>query len=212
MTEQDFVDITVDDEPLLGLESPQVTYDHKTFPSRLTPCQRCTISSYKLTRFQLSTSVIWDMATIVFLVWLAENYLDPEQYECQVFMIVSFSAKSLQLITGVLALIAREKCWQAYVPYLICQAASCLALAAALVGIACTWTKIEQYAQAMTQGTISEISLDLAFFLAVVTVWKVCNWYTLLGVSEYALYVKRNNAAQSNDNDSAAVADGALNY
>lgn len=163
------------------------------------------ISQKKLARLNLTIGIIWDALFIAFLVWLSATYLDPDQYECQVFMIVSFSIKSLQLLFGLIAVFessfhnqvsdpGNNKSWRFYLPYLVSQTIACLILTVSIIAVGVLWNKIEQYAQAMTQGSVDEIMVDMSLCIFVLLIWKICNWCSLYTVSEYCHSLRRGGS------------------
>merc|ERR1711879_620237 len=93
--------------------------------------------------------------------------------------------KSAQLLSTLLALATGDRCWLGYLPYLIGQAVACLILTVSIIAVGVLWNKIEQYAQAMTQGTIDEITIDMGICIGTLFLWKLCNWYSLFSVAEH---------------------------
>lgn len=194
------------EEPLLELEIdvPELENHENTENSNLQNSKLCCrkISQKKLARLNLTIGILWDALFIAFLVWLSATYLDPDQYECQVFMIVSFSIKSLQLLSGLIAVFGssfhnqvsdpgNNKSWRFYLPYLVSQTIACLILTVSIIAVGVLWNKIEQYAQAMTQGSVDEIMVDMSLCIFVLLIWKICNWCSLYTVSEYCHSLRR---------------------
>ena len=60
-----------------------------------------------------------------------------------------------------------------------------------IIAVGVLWNKIEQYAQAMTQGSVDEIMVDMSLCIFVLLIWKICNWCSLYTVSEYCHSLRR---------------------
>jgi len=188
------------EEPLLILETDIPELENHENPENINLqnsklcCRK--IPQKKLARINLTIGIIWDALFIAFLVWLSDAYLDPDQYECQVLMIVSFSVKSVQILFGLIAVFestfykqvsetGNNKSWMFYLPYLVSQTVACLILTVSIIAVGVLWNKIEQYAQAMTQGSVDEVMVDMSLCIFVLLVWKICNWCSLYSVAEY---------------------------
>merc|ERR1712038_667353 len=108
-------------------------------------------------------------------------------------MITSFSAKSLQILFGLIAIFESffhnntnsKYSWLFYLPYLISQTLACVILTVSIIAVGVLWNKIEQYAEAMTQGSVDEVMVDMGISIFVLLVWKICNWFSLQSVAKY---------------------------
>jgi len=185
-----------DEQPLLG-DHP----DHRHYISKFActcladihgrPCMPQT--SYSLSRINLLISLIWDVMWICILIWLTDKYLDPDQLECKIFIIVSFTAKACQVLSACIALVSRNKFWFGYAPYLLTQGFAALGCLGCIAFTFISWQTIETYAQTLIKANdIHQIRVEMSWLMVALAAWILCNVYSLAVVHEYMVYIREN--------------------
>jgi len=202
IADEEFVNVIEDDEPLLGIGAPNEDLSqHKQLPCKFAcqPCATCCgrhfmpQTAYAMSRINLLISLFWDVAFISILAYITDRYLDPDEYEGRLFIVVSFTCKCSQVLAAICALCSKEKHWYGYLPYLLCQGISCLMLLVALAFIFLSWQDIETLAkELLTDQDIHEIRVEMSWTMVAIAWWKLANWYALLVVHEYVAFIRKH--------------------
>ena len=145
-------------------------------------------------RTTIFTSVLWDFACFIFLIWLCKNYIDQSQTEGLWFTIAVFTLKFFSIVSGLLpSLLPTEKPCHLY-GYFLTQIISLGLLVTSVILFIVFWGVIELYAEGVTMN----VRLYMGLALGGLITWTVLNLIASLVVVEHFLVLKKSQLVEQN--------------